>query len=105
MRRAFFGRIPNVARAVFGQPWADSLAEQDARLAKLPAGASLLPEKSFAAFQLNGTGGELQTAPVEGQPFARALRVRTKMRPTKPWDLKLIARTTAPPSSAKTARQ
>ena len=74
---------------------ADGLAEQDARFARLPAGASLLPEKGLAAFQFMGKDGTAQLVPVEGQPFAEAQRVRTTARPLNPWGAQLGARSGA----------
>ena len=74
---------------------ADSIAEQDARFAKLPAGVSVLPEKGLAAFQMMGKGGAARVVPAEDQLFTEAQQIRTATRPLHPWGLQLGARTGA----------
>ena len=75
---------------------ADSIAEQDARFAQLPAGVSVLPEKGLTAFQLGGQGGAARLVPVDAQPFREAQQIRTATRPANPWGLQLGARTAVP---------
>jgi len=65
----------------------------------LPEGVSMLPADSLAALALTGaTAGSasVETVPVEGQAFAKALRVRVVRQPASPWLLQLYAVTVAP---------
>ncbi len=62
-----------------------------------PGGVPLLPDGLPQGFGLSGGAStESETVLATGTPFARALRVRTKTRPPRPYDAQLSARTVAP---------
>ena len=89
MRRLFF----LAATLLLGATGRGGLAEMEAMLSKLPAGAPVLETRGVAALQLAGPGGSAQVVPVEGQPFPEALQVRTAVKPETPYKLQLGAKT------------
>jgi len=76
------------------------LASPAAAEKPLPAGGvSLLPEDPVAGASLGGSVGEMSVVPIKphaAQPFARAIRVRTRSRPRRDYHLQLRMRGAAP---------
>ncbi len=64
----------------------------------LPGGVSLLPADALGAFAVTGAKDqvEMQAVSVSGQPFTRALRLRTKTKPESEYSYQLAATPTAP---------
>ena len=65
----------------------------------LPPGERVLGSDPLADFRLTGgemADAEMETVSVEGRPFARALRVQTKRKPARTYDIQLRATTTVP---------
>ena len=87
---SFAAMLPIVARA-------ESMAEQDARFAKLPAGVPLIAPTGIAGFKQQGTDyGSSEMVPVNGQPFAEARRIRTAKLPQEAYQFQLAGNAIAP---------
>jgi len=61
----------------------------------LPPGTPLVGPDGFGAMALSGTERDSEEVAVTGQAFTKALRVRTKQRPARPYNMQLTASTTA----------
>ncbi len=67
------------------------------RLEALPKeAASVIAPEGLAVFKLNGAGASMMSVPVAGQAFSQAVRVRTMVKPAKPYSVQLVARTAGP---------
>lgn len=77
-----------------------SLAVGAARGAEAPAippgGEPVVDAAGMSGFRLSGEGAAVEIIQVEGQPFGRAVRVRTVKEPQQWWFVQLLAPSTAP---------